>query len=60
MINKNLHLKRTKIIKAKGQLELPLGNDETKAQDNIPDELNSLLSVILGKKYIGGYDNENA
>ena len=59
MINENLHLKRTTIIKTKGQIELPLGNDETKAQNNIPDELNNLLSVVLEKKYIGGYDNEN-
>lgn len=54
------HLNRKDVVQNKGQVDLSSADKETKAQEDIPDELNNLLSVILGKKYIGGYDNENA
>ena len=54
------HLNRKDVVQNKGQVDLSSADKETKAQEDIPDELNKLLSVILGKKYIGGYDNENA
>ena len=54
------HLNRKDVVQNKGQVDLSSADKETKAREDIPDELNNLLSVILGKKYIGGYDNENA
>ena len=54
------HLNRKDVVQNIGQVDLSSADKETKAQEDIPDELNNLLSVILGKKYIGGYDNENA
>ena len=59
-MSKNYHLNRKEVVQKKGQVDLPSADKETVAQNNIPDELNYLLSVILEKKYIGGYDNENA
>ena len=59
-MSKNYHLKRTEVVQKKGQVDLSSADKETVAQNNIPDELNNLLSVILSKKYIGGYNDENA
>ena len=58
-MSENYHLNRKEVVQKKGQVDLPSANKETVAQNNIPDELNNLLSVILGKKYIGGYNNED-
>lgn len=58
-MSENYHLNRKEVVQKKGQVDLPSAGKEPVAQNNIPDELNNLLSVILGKKYIGGYDNEN-
>ena len=59
-MSENYHLNRKEVVQKKGQVDLPSADKKTVAQNNIPDELNNLLSVILSKKYIGGYNEENA
>jgi hypothetical protein len=60
MISKNLHLKRTEILKAKGQVTLSPADNETTTPPATDDNLNKILSTVLTKKYIGENNDENA
>ena len=59
-MNNSLHLKRTEILKAKGQVTLSLADNETTAPPATDDNLNKILSTVLTKKYIGENNDENA
>ena len=59
-MNNSLHLKRTEILKVKGQVTLSLANNETTAPPATDDNLNKILSTVLTKKYIGENNDENA
>ena len=59
-MNNSLHLKRTEILKAKGQVTLSLADNETTAPPATDDNLNKILSAVLTKKYIGENNDENA
>ena len=59
-MNNSLHLKRTEILKAKGQVTLSLADNETTAPPATDDNLNKILSTVLIKKYIGENNDENA
>lgn len=56
-MNNSLHLKRTEILKAKGQVKLSPADNETTTPPATDDNLNKILSAVLTKKYIG--DNAN-
>lgn len=57
MTNNNLHLKRTEILKAKGQVKLSPADNVTTTPPATDGNLNKILSAVLTKKYIG--DNAN-
>ena len=59
-MNNSLHLKRTEILKAKGQVTLSLADNETTTPPATDDNLNKILSTVLTKKYIGENNDENA
>ena len=59
-MNNSLHLKRTEILKAKGQVTLSPADNETTAPPATDDNLNKILSAVLTKKYIGENNDENA
>ena len=59
-MNNSLHLKRTEILKAKGQVKLSLADNETTTPPATDDNLNKILSTVLTKKYIGENNDENA
>ena len=59
-MNNSLHLKRTEILKAKGQVTLSPADNETTAPPATDDNLNKILSTVLTKKYIGENNDENA
>ena len=59
-MNNSLHLKRTEILKAKGQVTLSLADNETTTPPDTDDNLNKILSTVLTKKYIGENNDENA
>ena len=59
MTNNNLHLKRTEILKAKGQVTLSPADNVTTIPPATDDNLNKILSAVLTKKYIGENTNEN-
>ena len=59
-MNNSLHLKRTEILKVKGQVTLSLADNETTAPPATDDNLNKILSTVLTKKYIGENNDENA
>ena len=60
MTHENLHLKRTEILKTKGQVTLPFAEDETITPHYTVDNLYESLSSVLAKKYIGEDKNEKA
>ena len=59
-MNNSLHLKRTEILKAKGQVTLSPADNETTTPPDTDDNLNKILSTVLTKKYIGENNDENA
>ena len=59
-MNNSLHLKRTEILKAKGQVKLSPADNETTTPPATDDNLNKILSTVLTKKYIGENNDENA
>ena len=59
-MNNSLHLKRTEILKAKGQVTLSPADNETTEPHDTDDNLNKILSTVLTKKYIGENNDENA
>ena len=59
-MNNSLHLKRTEILKAKGQVTLSPADNETTTPPDTDDNLNKILSAVLTKKYIGENNDENA
>lgn len=59
-MNNSLHLKRTEILKAKGQVTLSPADNETTTPPATDDNLNKILSTVLTKKYIGENNDENA
>ena len=58
-MNNSLHLKRTEILKAKGQVKLSPADIVTTIPPATDDNLNKILSTVLTKKYIGENTNEN-
>ena len=59
-MNNSLHLKRTEILKAKGQVTLSPADNVTTTPPATDDNLNKILSTVLTKKYIGENNDENA
>ena len=59
-MNNSLHLKRTEILKAKGQVTLSPADNETTTPPATDDNLNKILSTVLTKKYRGENNDENA